>query len=338
VELVAAASGFSDGLPSEFDGVPVRLFRARRIPKLGFSGIFSPELHNWLRYNLNKADVAHIHMGRDIVTLPAAVLASKSKVPYVLQTHGMVTASSHPLAGPVDRLWTIRALKRAKRILYLTPEEYRGLNGVAALGPTLQQLSNGVPAASSYRAPAERATEVLFLARLHPRKRPLLFVDLAKKLHPHFPEIQFVLAGPDGGQGDAVRKAIEASGISHVLRWEGAVKPDMTSQRLSSCDVYVLPSVDEPFPMSVLEALALGKPSVVTDSCGLAEYIASWEAGSVANSTLDSLVRAVHRLLADGSLRRQAGANAYSLATNEFSMSHVAARLEQVYEEAEKDG
>lgn len=331
VELVAGATGFGKTLPTQFDGVPVKLFSARTVPKLGFSGTFAPGILNWLKANLAQADVAHIHMGRDMVTLPAAVLAHKRGVPYILQTHGMVIPSSHPFAGVVDRTWTVPALMGAKRVLYLTQEERNGLSGVTPLGSTLEQLHNGVPESPEYSRPSAQGLEVLFLARLHERKRPLIFVELAKKLHQLFPSVKFVLAGPDGGEGAAVREAIFSSGIAHSVSWEGAIAPERTADRISRCDLYVLPSVNEPFPMSVLEALSQGKPAVVTDSCGLAKAISSADAGSVVDATLPSLVEAVRRLLADDDYRHRVGRNARSLARSDFSMTQVVGRLEHVY-------
>jgi glycosyltransferase involved in cell wall biosynthesis len=333
VDLVAGAFGFGRTLPTEFDGVPVRLFPARIIPTLGFSGTYAPGLQNWLRTNMVKTNVIHVHMGRDMVTLPSALIARKLGMPYVLQTHGMVTPSSHPLAGFVDRRWTVPALKSAKRILFLTPEESIGLSTVAPLSSTLEQLHNGVPEFPEASPIASNGMEVLFLARLHERKRPLIFVELAKQLHALFPSVRFVLAGPDGGEGTAIREAIRSSGISHVLSWEGAIAPERTAERISKCNVYVLPSINEPFPMSVLEALALGKPAVVTNSCGLADAIGNGEAGAVVDATLDSLAEAVSCLLADDVYRQKVGRNAQALARSDFGMNHVVERLEELYAE-----
>ena len=332
VELVAAASGFDDVLPQQFDGVPIRLFPARLIPRMGFSGTYSPQLRKWLKEDVANWDIAHIHMGRDLVTLSSAILAKSLGTPYFLQTHGMIAPSRHPLAGIVDRRWTIPALLGAQKVLFLTPEERDGLNDVADLGASLEPLANGVPPAQvSFVGHDNEPLEVLFLARLHKRKRPLMFVELARKLHSCFPNVHFVMVGPDGGEGGAVREGIANSGISHVLRWEGALSPEDTSARISRCSFFVLPSINEPFPMSVLEALSLGKPCVVTTSCGLAPSIESAGAGAVVDETLESLVSRVSQLLSDEDHRRQAGIQALTLARTQFGMDKLVERLEQLY-------
>ncbi|MCO4253145.1 glycosyltransferase [Pseudarthrobacter raffinosi] len=331
VELAAAARGFGRTLPTHFDGVPVRLFRARTVPKLGFSGTFSPGLQRWLRSAIGSAEVVHIHMGRDMVTLPSAQLARRRQVPYVLQTHGMITPSSHPFAGLVDRRWTVPALENAKKVLFLTAQESTDLKSVAHVSPLLEPLRNGVPNSASSSAKKTTGLEVLFLARLHERKRPLMFVELAKRLHPIFPDVKFVLAGPDGGLGTEIKKAILASGISKVLNWEGAIAPDRTTDRISRCDVYVLPSINEPYPMSVLEALSLGKPTVITETCGLAEAIIKGKAGFVVDATIGSLLKSVTQLLSDDVLREQMGRNARDLAQNDFGMKQIVERLEYIY-------
>ena len=47
-------------------------------------------------------DVVHVHVARDFVTLPAATIARRAGVPYVLQPHGMIDPSDHALARPLD--------------------------------------------------------------------------------------------------------------------------------------------------------------------------------------------------------------------------------------------
>ncbi|MDN4645142.1 glycosyltransferase [Arthrobacter sp. PsM3] len=332
VLLAAGAQGFGRRLPSEFDGVPVMLFEAfNPVPKTGFSGLVAPALQKWLKTAVKSADVAHIHLSRDLVTLPAATEVRRRKLPYVLQTHGMITPSNHPLAGTVDAVWTKRALEGADTIFYLTPQERLGLSNVTRAPLNLKELHNGVPETRGTLATAEAAIEVLFLARLHSRKRPLMFVAMAKALHSKYPDVRFSIVGPDGGEGPAIEIAIRKSGMGDALRWEGALSPEDTTSRINRSTIYVLPSVDEPFPMSVLEALSLGKPVVVTDSCGLAAAITEASAGTVIDSSLESLVVSIDRLLANPDYRKSVGVRARVLAEQKFSMKAVCDQLQLAY-------
>src|SRR4051812_11542428 len=72
--LVAAASGFAS-LPSEIDGVPAKLFRSFKLAPLGYSGLVAPGLYLWLIANMWRAQVAQIHLARDLITLPSAIIA-----------------------------------------------------------------------------------------------------------------------------------------------------------------------------------------------------------------------------------------------------------------------
>jgi glycosyltransferase involved in cell wall biosynthesis len=90
--------------------------------------------------------------------------------------------------------------------------------------------------------------------------------------------------------------------------------------------------------MSVLEALALGKPVVVTDTNGLRNIITKGDAGSVVDDRLDSLIKAVDALLADGRQRERMAQNARMLAQREFGMASVAAQLGDLYAEVSVNG
>lgn len=338
VTLAAGATGFVEDLPDSFDDVPVKLFEAKKaVPGVGFAGLYAAGLHRWLRRESAQADVAHIHLGRDLVTLPCTRISRSQNLPYVLQTHGMIMPSKHPLSSPIDEIWTKNALRKAAKVFYLTGEEKLGLQNVAGPALSLQELGNGVPLPVPGVA-AGPEPEVLFLARLHPRKRPLMFVELATRLHQRFPNVRFSIVGPDEGEGSAVRAAIDRSGLHHVLTWEGALEPSAVTRRIERAAVYVLPSVDEPFPMTVLEAMALGKPVVITETCGLAKHVSASRSGFVVDNSLDSLVEAVAALLSSQELRVETGRRARSLARDHFSMKPIVSQLTSAYGEVLRQG
>jgi|GEM_PF-1934857 len=180
---------------------------------------------------------------------------------------------------------------------------------------------------------ANGSIEFLYLARLHSRKRPTVLVKaavtLAKKLDQPM-EVSFV--GPDEGEESKVRRHIHDAGSPDWIRVEGPLEPGRTLDRMRKASVYVLPSVDEPFPMSVLEALSVGVPVIVTDSCGLAPFIAESSAGIVTDPSVESLCEAMRRLMEEPGLRESAAKAAVALAREKFSMHEVTNQLEDVYQ------
>lgn len=331
VTLATSYLGY-DEAPTEYDGVPVTAFPARRlVPGTGFAGLTAPGLHKWLREAVKTADIVHVHLARDLVTLPAANIARKARTPYVLQTHGMIDHSSNPLAAPLDKVWTVPVLKSAARIFHLTEREFSDVTQVGGEGLHLEHLVNGVPAAEDPAEGSESGTSFLYLARLQARKRPQAFVKAAIASADALPDATFDIVGPDEGEGTEVQQLIDQSGRSGAIRMLGGLPPEEVANRMRLADVYVLPSVNEPFPMSVLEAMSLGLPVIVTDTCGLAPSIDEAGAGIVVDAEQDTLDEAVVKLGTDSGLRERLGANALALTRQRYSMQAVAKQLESAY-------
>jgi glycosyltransferase involved in cell wall biosynthesis len=319
------------------NGVPLKLFPVRQVlPGTGFAWIFSSGLLRWLRSAVRASDVLHIHLARDLVTMPAALLARRLRMPYVVQTHGMIDASDKVLARVLDTVATRRVLHDASAAFYLTEKERSDLQSVAGLSRTYVELRNGIPLDALSVAPSrrsERPTDVLYLARLHPRKRPMDFVDAARALLPDHPEVTFRLVGPDEGEGQRVARAISEIG-SPRLRWDGPMTMEQTAAAMARAAVYVLPAVDEPFGMTVLEAMLQGCPVVVTDSCGLAPLVARSGSGVVISPGASGVRAAVERLLVDPHSRHLMGRAAQRTARTELDMTTVTQTLLSAYEEA----
>lgn len=329
--IVAAGTWDYDPVPVEIAGARAYLFPAVAPGGRGsLRGLAAPGLAPWLRRVAPRADAVHIHLGRDFVTMPAALAMRGTGTPYVVQTHGMVQPSPKWPVRALDRVSTLPALRGASRVLYLTPQERAGL---LHLDPelNLEFLRNGIHAVDTPRPVADEPREVLFLARVQERKRPLHFVEAARILATDFPRVTFRLIGPDEGQGAAVREAIAASGHADRIVWDGPIPPDATRAALEKADVYVLPSVDEPYPMSVLESLAVGVPTVIGKTCGLADIVRRGGAGAVVPEGPQHVVEAVRPLLASKEARAQAAAGAHRTALTELDISTVAHDLAELY-------
>jgi glycosyltransferase involved in cell wall biosynthesis len=329
--ILTMGRGFGRALPDVIQGVPAVISRGYRLaPALGMSGIVSPGALRRAARLVRHADVVHVHLARDLLTAPVAALALRAGTPVVLQTHGMVDASEKRLAGLLDILLVRRVLRQAAALLYLTDlERSQLLEVLGAPGPdTLHRLVNGVPSADRRPTPAG-APLVSYVARFQQRKRAADLVRAFAAVLAQRPDARLVLAGPDEGELQATLDLVRALGLQHAVDYVGALDHDSVLALLRRSTAYVLPAVDEPFPMSVLEALSVGVPAVVRTSNGLAGDIRDAGAGRVVEDAED-IAPAVLSLL-DPAVNEVASAAAHELSARAFSMSSVVDQLERVY-------
>ncbi|MFD8824054.1 glycosyltransferase [Streptomyces sp. NPDC059605] len=341
--IMALGDGFDGPLPREVEGVPAHLFRARHLlPAFEVSGITSGALLLTARRMMRGADLVHVHLMRDLVTLPAALLALATSTPLVVQTHGMVDPTENRVAKLTDLLGVRTVLRRADAVLHLTETERIDVNAVAAPVPLTRtvRLVNGVR--PQQRKPARepgRPPTVLFLARIQERKRPEDFVAAMPAVLARHPDARFVLAGPDTGALRGTLELARGLGVTDSLDHVGPLDHEAVLAAGRQADVYVLPSIEEPLGVSVLEAMSVGTPVVITRTCGLAPDVARAGAGRVIDSRVGQDARnargvadAVLELLEPGANDR-AGRAAWDLVNEDFTIEAVTGTLRRTYED-----
>jgi glycosyltransferase involved in cell wall biosynthesis len=319
------------------DGVDVLPFRARQlVPGADSSGLCAPSLCLYLLRYGRSFDVLHIHLARDLITLTAAQIASASHLPYVVQTHGMIGPDQRTKATITDTLATRRTLRKARRLLFLTDEEQDALKQVAHGFLPLERLKNGIASeeTDALQEGNHHVQEVLFCARLHPRKRVLAFADMAAELLRRGVDASFVVVGPDEGDLTRLQSRIRDTDLRGRLAYEGALPPVEVRDRLRRASVYVLPSENEPFPMTVLEAMSVGTPAVLTDSCHIATELHAQDAALVTDGSPEGLADAVQRLLIDSQTWKTLRAHAFDAVRTTYSIDAVGAQLEATYRSA----
>lgn len=332
VVVAAGAWGF-DPEPSIIDDVPVRLFRARALSgKRSVRGLASPELVGWVWSNAARFDAVHIHLARDFVTMPSAWGISRRGVNYVVQTHGMVTPRATKSVRAFDAMWTRSVLRNASRAFCLTADEMGHVTDICP-GVRSEMLRNGVDVVDDVRvrgASESVSIKAVTLARLHRRKRHANLVRAAAELAVEFPESTYVMIGPDEGEAAAVEELICSLGVGGFVRWDGALQHSDAMRVLGDADLFVLPSVDEPYPVAVLEALSRAVPVIISDSCGLASVIASHGGGLICQDSVSSLAAAV-REMHNPRVREREARRALRLARQEFSVEAVVQQLLHAY-------
>jgi glycosyltransferase involved in cell wall biosynthesis len=329
VELLAGWDGRAT-LPA--GRVTRRLFPVHRVGP-GFVGLAAPGLWAYLRRNRHRYDAVHVHLGRDLITLVAANLVLSGGNVLAVQTHGMVMPRSGALARTVDAVATRRALGSAAAVLVLTETERLGLATLlGGRGARIRAIANGVPApAEQPRIERSAPPVVMFLARLHPRKRVLAFAAAARLLVDMGSPARFEIFGPDEGDLPALRAYLDEHRLTDRVKYLGPIPQGGACDQLRRAAVYVLPSFGEVFPMTILESLSVGTPVVLTTDCGISAELAGRGGAIVTDGSPERLAAAIDRLLRDGELRADQIVAGNACVADWLSIEAVGAVLEEIY-------
>lgn len=176
------------------------------------------------------------------------------------------------------------------------------------------------------RALANERPLVLSVARLDPQKGHRHLLAAAAEV----PEAVFALAG-DGPERPALERLADRLSIRDRIRFLGE-RSDV-ADLLAACDVFVLPSLYEGLPISVLEAMAAERPVIATAIGGTEEVVIDGESGLlVPPAEPEAMASALRRLLEDAGLRARLAAAGRARVTTEFSAREMVRRVTELYE------
>ena len=281
-------------------------------------------------------DVIHAH---DWMTYPAGLaVARRTGKPLVI--HVLSTVFDRAGENPNQSVYDIerRGMHGAIGIIavsYLTKSIIQHRYGVPSgkIRVVYNGIDNGqlIGAAQDKRPAIKRGDKiVLFLGRITMQKGPEYFVGAAKKVLQKIDRVKFVMAG----SGDKVRDVIEmaaAEGIGHRVLFTGFLRGQDVERVFDMADVYVMPSVSEPFGIAPLEAIRHDVPVIISKTSGVAEVLTHalkvdfWDTDEIANKII-AVLR--HPPLGD-TLRQQA-----DIEVRRLTWDDAAAKCLAAYEHA----
>lgn len=169
---------------------------------------------------------------------------------------------------------------------------------------------------------------VTFLGRITFQKGPEYFIEAANKVLKKCSDVRFVMAG----SGDLLNKSIRQVarlGISDRFHFTGFLRGADVQKMFEYSDVYVMPSVSEPFGISPLEAMITGVPTIISKQSGVAEVLKYsikvnfWD--------VDALADAIYGLLRYPALSSMASTHGYE-EVNALKWDHAAEKMKHIYE------
>ena len=250
-------------------------------------------------------DIIHAH---DWLTYPAGIHAKTvSGKPLVIHVHATDYDRSRGNVNPdvyqiekdgmdhADHILTVSDLTR-----YTVIEKYhQDPIKITTVHNAVEPLSKDILAIPDKRGVKDKI--VTFLGRITMQKGPEYFVEAASKVLERSKNVRFIMAGSGDMMDDMIRLAARRH-ISDRFHFTGFMKGKQVYEIFHSSDVYVMPSVSEPFGISPLEAMQCGVPSIISKQSGCAEILHF--AIKVDYWDIDALADAIYGLITYPALHR----------------------------------
>jgi len=299
---------------------------------------FSWPLTRWLAAHIREFDLVHIHALFSYAALPAALLARRAGVPYIVRPLGTLNRwgirNRRPWLKKLSfRILESRIVAGAAGIHYTCEQELAEARdlGVSA-HPLIIPNAVELPPSAPPRTSAAGRKVILFLSRFDRKKGLDLLLEAFARVHNHCPEVLLLLAGAgDPALIAQLREDAQRLGITPHVIWAGFLTGEDKWAALRQADVFALPSYSENFGIALVEALACGCPVVLSDQVGIHREIARAGAGLVTPCQVNELAQALLDVLTDAALRRRMSENGVRLARQQFSLDAVSRKLVESY-------
>jgi len=175
--------------------------------------------------------------------------------------------------------------------------------------------------------------EIICVANFRPRKRHCDLVEALAVLQGKGMRLRCILLG-DGSTRREVEYLVRERHLMNVVEFLGKREPQEVKNLLREGDIFVLPSLWEGLPRSVMEAMAAGLPVIGTDVNGISELVVHGETGFlVPPKEPAALAGRIEKLVNDTDLRRRMGEIGRLRITREFSLAKMVRSYEHVYKD-----
>jgi glycosyltransferase involved in cell wall biosynthesis len=313
---------------------------------------YSRALLPWLRQHGGNYDRVIVNGMWQYLSFAAWRRYAGSPIPYYVFPHGMLDPwfkKTFPLKHLKKWLYwpwaEYRVLRDAAAVIFTSEEEclqarksfwlYRAREKVSPLGVEASPISPNAKSEFLSRYPQLQNTRnFLFLGRLHPKKGCDILLDAFARIGSNDPA-SLIMAGPDQISWESdLRRQVARLNLTNRIVFTGMLQGAMKQGALASADAFVLPSHQENFGISVVEALAAGVPVLISNRVNIWREIDADRAGYVESDDLAGTTRLLQRWTDTAPAEREAmRQNARKCFEHRFEIDRAVDSLLQILKE-----
>ncbi len=284
---------------------------------------YSRALGPWLRQHGGDYDRVIVNGIWQYLSFAAWRRYAGSSIPYYVFPHGMLDPwfkETFPLKHLKKWLYwpwaEYRVLRDAAAVIFTSEEErlqarksfwlYRCREKVSPLGVEASPISSNAKSEFLSRYPQlQNSRNFLFLGRLHPKKGCDMLLEAFARFRSN-DSISLILAGPDqvGWESD-LRRQVTRLNLTNRVVFTGMLEGSMKQGAFANAEVFVLPSHQENFGISVVEALAVSVPVLISNRVNIWREIEADRAGYVESDDLAGTTRLLQRWIDTGPSERE---------------------------------
>lgn len=221
-------------------------------------------------------------------------------------------------------------LEEAKSLQIGLPKQYNLIRSGVSLThlKTMSLSTNAAQLRRDLRIPNQNKI-VVTIGPFKPQKNLQDFIKIAQNICKTAPDIHFLVIGDGDLRGFLENQIIESGliGKVHLPGWRRDI-----SQILSISDVFAMTSLWEGLPRSLVEALALGIPSVCYETDGVTDLLKNGGGFLIKQRDIETATLSIKRLLNEGTLWAQKSKEAKALITQEFDIKTMVTQQEKLYD------
>lgn len=288
-------------------------------------------------------DVVHIHGLWQHAPHHAAAAAHKAGVPYIIRPCGMLDPWSLNQGRLKKKMFLLirgrRDLNRAAALHYTTETE-RQLVAPMHLKPRSVVIPNGLdweefetlPRHGAFRAAhgiGDRSL-VVFLSRVHHKKGLDLLLPAFAKVADATATLAIVGPG-EAAYVEKLRGQAETLGIGERVLFTGMISGRARLDALGDADLFCLPSYQENFGVSVIEALGVGTPVLISDQVNIHQEVAAAGVGEIVPCHVEPLALRLNAMLSDRARLAEMGLRARRWVEQTFRWDAIAGQIDAMY-------
>ena len=283
-----------------------------------FKFAYNPKLKNWLNKNIKNYDHVIVHGIWQYHNYAVWKIAKKFKKPYYIFPHGMLDPwfDKSSFIKKIKKFiyWKFiqsKILQGAESLLftsiddkYLSRQSYKSYNfkekvvgyGIAGNPNKFTNKNNlflkNYPGLKSKKI-------ILFFGRIDEKKGVDLLIKAFKRLHKIRPNLHLVIAGPyQPKYVNFLKKTLlqKSDIIKNSITWTGALYDKLKWDTLNTCHFFCLPSHQENFGISIVEAMSCKKPVIITNKVNIYRAINKYKAGYVSNDDEEGIFLSLKKI------------------------------------------